>query len=373
MTGSSIDPRAALSGHRRIVVKIGSRSIIGGDRPGAVRFQVMADQIADLRAQGYEVILVSSGAVALGLERLGLSERPGDLSRLQCAAAVGQCGLIHAYEAAFREHELAVAQVLLTHDGMENRRRYLNARAAIDAIVDLGAVPIINENDTVSTQEIEFGDNDQLAAMVATLAGADLLILLTDVVGLLDERRQRISIVPDVARVHELVWPETDPLKVSLGGMASKLGAAERALQRGLPVVIAPAGLDDALMRVIAGEDIGTLLLPVGSPLPSRKHWIAHTLKMRGRLVVDAGAERALVDAKRSLLPAGIVGVEGDFQAGDAVSLLTLEGRELARGLARYGAPEVRKLAGARSHEIQARLGRYDGDAVVHRDDLVVL
>lgn len=364
------EARRALSQLKRIVVKVGSRAIIGDDRNGEPRFQVLAEQISTLRTSGYEVILVSSGSVALGRQRLAMEGRPTELPRLQAAAAVGQSQLMGAYEAAFQHHDILVGQVLLTHDGVADRRRYLNARDAVDALLELSAVPIVNENDAVSTEEIEFGDNDQLAALVASLVGADLLIILTDVEGLLDENRQRIAMVHDIEKVVGHVWAHDST--VSVGGMASKLGASRRALLGGLPVVIAPARDPGTLPKVLAGEDIGTLFLPAGSPLPSRKHWIAHTLKPSGQVVVDAGAAAAIC-RDGSLLPAGICGVEGEFRAGEAVSICAEDGTELARGLTRYDAAAVARLLGASSRDIEARVNHYNGDAVVPRDDLVVL
>jgi glutamate 5-kinase len=360
------DPRAALSSAKRIVVKIGSRAITQDGSFGS-----LAQQIAQLMERGHTVVLVSSGAVAMGTRRLGLHARPRGLPQLQAAAAVGQPRLVVAYEQAFASHGIAVAQVLLTHADMADRRRYLNVRRAIDALIELRTVTIINENDTVSTEEIEFGDNDQLAAMVAPLLGADLLVLLTDVHGLLDPQKQRVSVVTDLADVRAFIWQEENG--VSLGGMASKVAAAERALQRGIPVAIAAAADAGVLCRIVDGEDVGTLFLPVGAKLASRKYWIAYTLKMRGTLVVDDGAARALVESKRSLLPAGITAVRGRFRAGDAVNIEKLDGTQLARGLARYDARDVRRLLGARSDEIESRLGHHDGDEIVHRDDLVVL
>lgn len=365
MTGVK-DPRAALAAAKRIVVKIGSRAIMQDGR-----FQALADQIAALSRRGHTVVLVSSGAVAMGSKRLGHKTRPQALPELQAAAAIGQPRLIVAYEQAFSPHGIPVAQVLLTHAELSDRKRYLNARRAIDALIELGAVTIINENDTVSTEEIEFGDNDQLAAMVAPLVGAELLILLTDVEGLLDAEKQRVSVVEDVTAIRGLIWQNDNG--VSLGGMGSKVSAAERALLRGLPVAIAAAAEPEVLLRIIDGEDVGTLFLPAGSKLASRKYWIAYTLKMRGTLVVDEGAARALREHKRSLLPAGITGVRGRFRAGDAVSIERPDGQQLARGLARYDARDVRRLLGARSEEIEGRLGHYEGDEIVHRDDLVVL
>lgn len=358
--------RASLAAAKRVVVKIGSRALIEGRR-----FKVLADQIAELRARGHTVVLVSSGAIALGCERLGLGGRPRALPQLQAAAAVGQSRLMQAYEQACAPHGIAAGQVLLTHAGIADRTRYLNARAAIDALIEMGALPIINENDTVSTEEIEFGDNDQLAAMVAALVGADLLVLLTDVEGLLDQDKRRVSVVTDVDAAEKLVWDE--PSTVSLGGMRSKVSAARRALARGLPVVIGPAADPQALPRILRGEDFGTLFLPAGSALASRKYWIGYSLKVRGTIVVDEGATRALTQGKRSLLPAGVREVRGEFRAGDAVAIEAPGGREFARGLVRYDARDVRALAGVRSDEIGARIGHYEGDEIVHRDDLVVL
>jgi glutamate 5-kinase len=364
-------PRKALESAKRIVVKIGSRAIVQGEVPGEGRFQSIADQISELRGLGRSVILVSSGAVAMGCRKLGIAGRPKLMPELQAAAAIGQPRLIQAYEAAFAAHGVPVAQVLLTHAEVADRRRYLNVRAAIDAMIDLGAVPIINENDTVSTEELQFGDNDQLAAMVAPLLGAELLVLLTDVEGLLDAQRQRISVVRDFDSIEALIWPKEN--SVSLGGMSSKVSAARQACQVGLPVVIAPARDVGVLHKVATGQDVGTLFLPAGAAMASRKYWIAFTLKMRGTLVVDAGAVRALTEHKRSLLPAGVVAVRGTFRAGDAVSIASKEGLELARGLVRYDARDVERLLGARSEHIEERLGFHRGDEIVHRDDLVVL
>jgi glutamate 5-kinase len=366
---SEQNPREELLEARRVVVKIGTKSITAGDRG---RFEDVARQVAQLRAEGRQVVLVSSGAIALGFPRLGLPARPTLMAELQASAATGQSRLMHAYEEAFARHGIEVAQVLLTHDGISDRSLYLNARAALDALLAHGCVPIINENDTVAVDEIRFGDNDQLAAMVATLVGADLLVLLTDVEGLLDAAGARIGTVRDIEQARALVRPHQAG-GLSLGGMESKLEAARRASLRGLPVVIADARNPNVLPELLAGTDAGTLVLPQGSRLASRKHWIAYTLKPRGSVLIDAGAVAALVERQCSLLPAGVLGVRGDFAQGDSVSLLTSEGREIARGLSRYGMHEVARLAGAKAAEIAARIGHYAGDAVVHRDDLVLL
>lgn len=363
---SSDETRAALRDCKRIVVKIGSRALCDdGDR-----FAQVAEQVGTQVRAGRKVVLVSSGAVALGRERLGLKERPKKVALLQAAAATGQSLLMRAYEDSFKALGLHVAQVLLTHDVVSERDRYLNARQAIDELLKLGVVPIINENDTVSIDELRFGDNDQLAAMVCTLIGADLLVLLSDVVGVLNDEGQRISLVREVSDVERFIRPPDGDL--GLGGMQSKIEAARRATLHGLPVAIGPAASPDFLDALMRGEDVGTLLLPHGSPLPSRKHWIAYTLKPRGRIVVDAGACRALEQRNSSLLPAGVVSVSGSFKAGDAVSIVTEAGIELARGLARYGADDVRLLAGGHSQQIAERIGSHVGDEIVHRDDIVL-
>ncbi|MFW5875380.1 MAG: glutamate 5-kinase [Myxococcota bacterium] len=357
--------REALKDARRLVVKIGSRSLRDPDR-----FAQIADQVAAQRAEGRSAVVVSSGAVALGGERLGLGRRPRSIARLQAAAAAGQSRLMRAYEDAFARHGIPVAQVLLTHADVADRDRYLNARAAIDALLELGAVPIINENDAVSVEEIRFGDNDQLAAMVATLVGADLLVLLTDVEGVIDAEGECVALVTDPGQVVHLVKPPTDD--VGLGGMASKLESARLATRRGVPVVVGDARDGRVIEKIVQGEPVGTLFLPRGTKLASRKHWIAFTLKPRGTILVDAGAASAVHAHKRSLLPAGVVGVSGDFEAGDAVRVVGPDGAELARGLARYAVRDVARLAGAKTTEIEARIGRYGGDEIVHRDDLVV-
>ncbi len=366
MNEAERNARAALTETRRLVVKIGSRSLMAD---GSKRYESLALQLSAQKKLGREPVLVSSGAVAVGRVRLGMTERPKAIGKLQAAAATGQSRLMRAYEDAFEQHGFDVAQVLFTHADLSDRDRYLNARSAIDALLELHVIPIINENDTVSVEELRFTDNDQLAAMVANLAGADLLILLTDVEGVLDASGKRVSIAEEAAEVADLIRPPTDD--VGLGGMGSKIEAARRACKHGVPVVIADARDGDVVAKILAGEDVGTLFLPTGTPLASRKHWIAYTLKPHGVVVVDRGAAKALSAGKVSLLPSGVVGVRGDFEAGDAVSIVDLEGVEIARGLARYGTSHAARLAGARSHEIEGRIGRHDGDVIVHKDDMV--
>lgn len=368
---SASDKREALREARRIVVKIGSRSLTRADEAAVGRFTSMAAQVTKQHAAGRSVVIVSSGAIAMGYGRLGLAARPTQMALLQASAAAGQSGLMRAYEEAFAPHGIHIAQVLLTHADLADRDRYLNARAALDALLEYRVVPIINENDTVSVEEIKFGDNDQLASMVSTLSGAELLVLLTDVEGVLDEKGARVSVVEDADAVRALVKPSTSDL--GTGGMGSKIKAAENATKHGVPVVIADARDESILEKILNGEDVGTLFMPGGSRLASRKHWIGYTLKTKGAVLVDQGAAHALAAGKRSLLPAGVLGVRGDFEAGDAISILAPDGSEVARGLSRYATRDVSRLAGAKTAEIEGRLGRTGPDEIVHRDDLVVL
>jgi glutamate 5-kinase len=366
MSESSTSVRAHLASAKRVVVKVGSNALLS--EPDCVSW--LAGEVATLRESGRDVVIVSSGAIACGVSRLGLAERPKTLAGLQAAAAVGQGRLMQRYDSAFGEHGLPIAQILLTHASFADRERYLHASRALDAVMTMGAVPVVNENDTVATDEIRFGDNDQLAAMVGTLVSADLLILVTDVPGVLDAHGAVISLVTDATEVTPyLKDPASD---VGTGGMVSKVEAARKATLRGCPVVIFGARETGALSRILEGEEMGTLFLPKGARLPSRKHWIAYTLKAKGALVVDAGAVTALREGTKSLLPAGVVGARGDFAAGDAVRVVSPEGQEFARGLVRYATGDVAKLAGARTEEIADRLGRSGSKAIIHKDDLVI-
>ena len=356
------EARRAVSRARRVVVKIGSKTL-ASDR--AV-YERLAGAVAAAHAAGKQVVLVSSGAIALGMRRLGLSARPKEMAKLQAAAAVGQSVLMHRYEQAFAAHDLAVAQVLLTHADLADRVRSNNARDALAALLDARVVPIINENDTVATDEIRFGDNDLLASLVVPLVDADLLVLLSDVPGLLDRAGARVPLVRDLQR-------EARPLAggtssgVGTGGMVSKVDAARRATLAGASVVVADARDPAALPAVLAGDDAGTLFVPPARRLPARKHWIAFTLRPRGALLLDAGAVEAVQHRGRSVLPVGVLGLRGTFAAGDAVQLLGSDGREIGRGLARLGAIELAAVAGKKG------AGAAADSVVVHRDDLVLL
>lgn len=360
--------RRAISRCRRIVVKIGSKAL-ASDRQ---TYDRLADAVADAQDAKRRVAIVSSGAIALGVRKMGLSAKPKEMAWLQAAAAAGQSVLMRMYEEAFLRRNLSVAQVLLTYADMSDRTRANNARDALHALFEANVVPIINENDTVATEEIRFGDNDQLAALVTPLVSADLLILLSDVSGLLDQNGERVRLVRNVAR-------EARPLAgasvsgVGTGGMASKVEAARRAMLAGAIVVIADAREPNTLGSILSGEDVGTVFLPYPQRIQARKHWIAFTLRPKGAILLDRGAVDAVVDRGRSILPVGVLGVRGAFDAGDAVLLLSADGREIGRGLARLGATEAAAVAGKRGQELAAMRGSDSPDVVVvHRDDLVL-
>jgi glutamate 5-kinase len=363
------DARATLTAARRVVIKIGSRLLAEApaSRPAAI-----ADQVVELRKRGVEVAIVSSGAIALGVRRLGLATRPDDLPGLQAAAAVGQSRLMQHWEHAFAAHDIAIGQVLVTHDDLGDRRRFLSARLTLRALLDHHVVPIINENDTVATEEIKFGDNDQLAALVVNLISADALVILTDVEGVRDAAGVRIPIVRDIDR-EAMPVAGGSTSGVGSGGMASKVGSARIVTRTGVPAIVAPGREPDVIARVLAGADLGTLFVPSGGVLSSRKHWIAFGAKPTGSIVVDDGAAQAIARGGKSLLPAGIVSVVGDFELGDTVSVVSSAGRELGRGLVAYPSGDLRKIQGLQSAVIEARLGYKSIDEAIHRDDLVIL
>jgi glutamate 5-kinase len=364
---------------RRIVAKVGSSLVTnegrGLDADAIARW---ARQIAELRAQGKQVVLVSSGAIAEGMQRLGWARRPQQIHELQAAAAVGQMGLAQAYETQFRALGLHTAQVLLTHADLADRARYLNARSTLFTLLELGVVPVINENDTVVTDEIKFGDNDTLAALVTNLIEADALVILTDQAGL-------YSADPRHDPSARLVCSATagDPALESMaggagsdlarGGMLTKVLAAKRAARSGAHTVIASGREVDVLLRLAAGESIGSELMASTAVLTARKQWLADHLLLKGRVVVDDGAARALASSGKSLLPIGVVEVIGDFQRGDVVGCVTQDGREIARGLVNYASGDARQIARKPTGEIQATLGYIEEPELIHRDNLVLL
>ena len=364
---------------RRIVVKVGS-SLVTADGRGLdhAALSRWAGQIAMLAEQGKQVVLVSSGAIAEGIARLGWSKRPHAVNQLQAAAAVGQMGLVQAYESVFRSHGLHAAQVLLTHEDLADRTRYLNARSTLRTLLELRVVPIINENDTVATDEIRLGDNDTLGALVTNLIEADCLIILTDQTGLFTADPRRDTSATLVAEAHA-GDPELERMaggagsSIGTGGMLTKILAAKRAARSGAHTVICSGHEDNVLLRLAAGEAIGSLLIARQAPLDARRQWLADHLQLRGGLVLDAGAIKALREDGKSLLPVGVQAVTGAFERGEVVALVDSEGHEIARGLANYSASEARRIQGKPSSAIEAALGYMDEAELVHRDNLVVL
>jgi glutamate 5-kinase len=362
-----------------IVVKVGTRVLTRDDgQLDEDQIQQLADQVHNVLSTGHKVVLVSSGAVGAGMGRLGLKKRPGDLAHLQAVAAVGQSILVEAYERSLHKHGRHAAQVLLTAEDLEHRTRYLNARNTLLTLLELGAVPIINENDTVSVEELQttFGDNDRLAAIVTNLIRAPLLVLLSDVDGLFDgdPRESGSRVIATVDRLDPsvlgLVRDRVGGL--SKGGMASKLEAARLATTGGENVIIASGRTPDILPRIVAGESVGTLFLAQGQTVTARKRWIGLTVKPRGRLMLDAGARTAIERKGRSLLAAGVVDVEGTFNKGDVVALRGPDGAEFARGLTNYSAEDVARIKGLKTGQIADLLGYCPYDELIHRDNMVV-
>ncbi|MBU3719232.1 MAG: glutamate 5-kinase [Burkholderiaceae bacterium] len=379
MSDSGRSERQVVRRAQRWVVKVGSSLVTDEGRgidPESIA--MWAAQIAGLRAQAREVVLVSSGAIAEGMKRLGWMTRPHEIHELQAAAAVGQMGLAQAYESGFAKWNLKTAQILLTHEDIADRRRYLNARSTISTLLGYGVVPIINENDTVVTDEIKLGDNDTLAAMVTNLIEADVLVILTDQAGLFtaDPRRDSSATL--------ITWGQAaDPRLESMaggagsgigkGGMATKVRAAQRAARSGAATVIASGRESNVLSRLASGESVGTCLVAELAPMAARKQWLADQLQTRGRLILDAGAVRVLMEQGKSLLPIGVTELEGDFERGDLVTCLAPDGKEVARGLVNYGASDARRILRRPSSEIESILGFVEEPELIHRDNLILL
>jgi glutamate 5-kinase len=363
---------------RRVVVKVGSSILSSADGVRSERVAHLASELATLRSAGKEVVLVTSGAVAAGMSRLGMRERPKTIPAKQAVAAVGQIALMALYEKYFSVHDLRVAQVLLTHDDLANRRRYLNAKHTMLTLLEAKVIPIVNENDTVAVEEIQFGDNDNLSALVAVLIEADLLVILSDVEGLYDRDPRTNSDARLIALVEkgtdDLVYSAGEAGPLGRGGMATKLQAAHKAALSGIPTVIADGRREQSLALVFdPATETGTLFLPLADRLASRKHWIAYTLKSAGTLVVDAGACTAICGRGSSLLPPGVREVRGMFGEGECVACLDPSGREFARGLVNYSSSDLERIKGARTSQIEKILGYKVSDEVIHRDDLALL
>lgn len=370
--------RTEISASRRWVVKVGS-ALLTDDGRGLDESMIktLVAQLAQLRESGCEVVLVSSGAVAAGIVRLGMASRPHLLHELQAAAAVGQSVLVQSYENAFKQHGIVSAQVLLGHDDVIARDRYLNARGTLNTLLELGVVPVINENDTVVTDEIRFGDNDTLGALVANLIDADALLLLTDQLGLYKED-PRSNPNAELVQVSDVNAPELDSMAgeggaLGRGGMVTKLRAARLAARSGTETIIAGGRVEDVVARVTSGANIGTWLRTGKLPQNARKQWLASMVQIQGSVELDDGAVRVLRESGRSLLPVGVRGVHGAFARGDMVSCRDADGREVARGLVNYNADETRRIMGSASSDIESILGYAGDEELIHRDNLVIV
>jgi glutamate 5-kinase len=368
-----------LSRARRVVVKIGSQILSSADGIEEGRLRGLVRELAELHDRKKEIVVVSSGAVAAGMSRLGRKERPKSIPEKQALAAVGQIKLMALYERFFSKFDKSVAQVLLTHEDLANRQRYINAKHTFEMLLKSAIIPIVNENDTVAVEEMKFGDNDHLSALVATLLEADLLVILSDVEGVFDKdprahgNAQLIPLISEAKGISQAI-AGTSLSATGTGGIASKLGAAEESAAAGIPTVITSGLQSGVLGKVFAEkESVGTLILPESNRLTSRKHWIAYNLKPLGEVVVDQGAHDAVVRQGKSLLPSGLKEVRGAFGVGECVRCLDLDGREFARGLINYSAQELNQIKGLHTSKIEKILGYKAYDEIIHRDDLVVL
>ena len=364
---------------RRVVVKIGSQILSSAEGIEEGRLRGLVHELADLHDQNKEVVIVSSGAVAAGMSRLGRKERPKSIPEKQALAAVGQIKLMALYERFFSKFDKSVAQVLLTHEDLANRQRYINAKHTFQMLLESEIIPIVNENDTVAVEEMKFGDNDHLSALVATLLEADLLVILSDVEGVYDkdprthENAELIPLISDAKSLRQKIVG-TSLSTAGTGGISTKLSAAEEAAAAGIPTIIAN-GLEDGVLGKVFGESaaVGTLILAEANRLTSRKHWIAYNLKPVGEVVVDHGAHEAVVLKGKSLLPSGLKEVRGAIGVGDCVRCMSAEGQEFARGLVNYSALELNQIKGLHTSKIEKVLGYKAYEEIIHRDDLVLL
>lgn len=372
--------RSEIKSSKRWVIKIGS-ALLTDDGKGLNRaaMKLWVQQMVELKKLGVELVLVSSGSVAEGVLRLGWDKRPSDVNELQAAAAVGQMGLVQAYESEFAKHDLLTAQILLTHDDLSNRERYLNASSTIHTLIGHGVVPIINENDTVITDEIKFGDNDTLAALTANLVSADVLVILTDQNGLYDDNprtnpQATLIYEAKVSRKELETMASSEGGALGKGGMYTKVIAAQRAARSGTVTFIASGREENILPRLYAGEQLGTLLIPDLEPMTARKQWLAGHLQIKGQLILDKGAGQALLKQGTSLLPIGVKSLQGDFQRGEMVACIEAStGKEICRGLINYASNEVSLIKSKKSNEIESLLGYSNGKFLIHCDNLVLV
>jgi len=376
---SNDERKSLISKVNRAIIKIGSSVLT--DKNGNLSesvFEKLAHEISKIRDKNIEVIVVSSGAIASGMKKLGLTDRPKDISMKQAIAASGQSTLIWHYERAFSAFNQNVAQILLTHDGLSDRKRFLNARKTLTTLLGMGIIPIVNENDTVAVEEIMLGDNDNLAAHITSLIEADLLILLTDIEGLYskdprnNEDAELISLIDRIGEEIENTAGDTFG-RTTIGGMKTKIEAAKKAAAFGVPTIIANGKNGSTLEDIFDGEEVGTLFLPSEQSLSGRKHWIAFTLKSAGDIVIDDGAKKAITYSGKSLLPSGIKEVRGEFGVGESVTCVDENGTQVARGLTSYSSQDIRKIMGSKTSDVEGILGYKYSDEVIHRDDLAVI
>ncbi|MEK6656492.1 MAG: glutamate 5-kinase [Nitrospirota bacterium] len=362
---------------RRIVIKIGSAVLAGEGHDGVDEsvFSHLAKDVSSVKDKR-EMVIVSSGAIAIGMKRLGLKEKVKNIPEKQAVAAIGQGSLMALYEKVFSPLKIRVAQVLLTHDDLSDRHRFLNAKNTLQTLLEYNAIPIINENDTVAVDEIKFGDNDNLSALVTNLVEADLLVILTDINGLynkdpkINKDAELIPVVDDIDRFISVAGGTSGIY--GTGGMQTKLEAAKKAAHFGVPTIVANGRGKNILKKIFSGEDIGTLFLPMEERLTSRKHWLAFSTRPAGSLILDDGAKNALLKKGKSLLSSGITGIEGNFDSGDAVSCVSPNGKEIARGIVNYSSEEIKRIKGLKTTEIEKALGYKYFDEVIHRDNLVI-
>lgn len=362
---------------RRIVIKIGS-AVLAGEGHDAIDESVFSNLAKDVSSikDKREIVIVSSGAIAIGMKRLGLKEKAKSIPEKQAVAAIGQGSLMAIYEKVFSPLKIRVAQVLLTHDDLSDRHRFLNAKNTLQALLEYNAIPIINENDTVAVEEIKFGDNDNLSALVTNLVESDLLVILTDIDGLYNKDpkiNKDAELIPVVDDIDRFVFSAGRTSGIyGTGGMQTKLEAAKKAAHFGVPTIVANGREKNILKKIFSGEDIGTLFLPMEERLTSRKHWLAFSTRPAGSLILDDGAMNALLKKGKSLLSSGITGIEGNFDSGDAVSCVSPNGREIARGIVNYSSEEIKRIKGLKTSEIEKVLGYKYFDEVIHRDNLVI-
>lgn len=367
-----------ISDARRIVIKVGTSNLTDSNyRLEPCKVEKLTREIAELKKRGKEVIVVSSGAIGAGIGKLDLKQRPRDIKRLQATAAVGQSVLMSTYDRYFARYGQTIAQVLLTHEDFFNRQRYINLRNTLITLLKSSLIPIINENDTVAVDELKVGDNDNLSALVASNLEADLLVLLTDIDGLYSQDPKRSKNAEFISVVEEIT-PEIERIaesggKTGVGGMKTKIQAARVSMNAGIPLVIANGGAENILLRIIEGEPVGTVFMPKREKMNDREHWILFASTPKGRIKVDDGAKRALLKTGSSLLPSGIIDVENEFKSGDPVSIVDLEGVELAKGITNYSYVEIEKIKGVHTREIERILGHKEYNEVVYRGNLVLV